>query len=350
MPVLISFVSFDDGVHWQQMQNGLPNSPITDIKIHRKDLTLSTMGRGFWILDNLSVLHQIDEEPAQRDYHLYQPRDAYRMRYRGSSGVPEFIDAGAMVDFYLNEIPEEPLALQFINEEGKAVHSFVGKYESKKDTAKTDEADKEQEVNMKAPGFIPGTAGDLKLKKGHNRFIWNLRYPGEAVPSDDGETYFGVGAGPMTIPGNYTVKLTIGDWSREQPLTIKIDPRVKEAGVTRADMIAQLEHNLKVRDAIGKAQRIAAEIDSARTRLKESEGEDAEGMERLNKLHSELVTSEKGSYPPPMLIDQLEYMYYMTIRADQRPGDDAYTRFNTLKKELDEIAAEWESMEPMKIK
>ena len=341
------FISFNDGANWQQVQYGLPNSPITDIKIHRKDLSLSTMGRGFWIMDNLSVLHQFDGQLAQNEYHLYKPRDAYRMRYRGSGGVPEYIDAGAMVDFFLKEIPEEPLVLQFINEEGEAVRSFVGKVDE--DEENKSEGGDENEVNMMAPGSAPATAGDLKLKKGHNRFIWNLRYPGETVPSEDGETYFGVGAGPMTVPGSYTVKLSVGDRSTEQPLEILVDPRVQEAGVTQSDMIAQLKHNLKVRDAIGEAQRMAAEIDSARTRLKEAEGEDVASarMERLNKLHSELVTSEKGSYPPPMLIDQLEYMYYMTIRADQRPGNDAYSRYNTLKKELDRIAAEWENMKPL---
>ena len=343
------FISFDDGVNWQQLQKGLPNSPITDIKIHRKDLTLSTMGRGFWILDNLSVLHQIDDELSEKKHHLYKPRDAYRMRYRGSSGVPEYIDAGAMIDFYLEEIPEEAPVLQFLNEDGEEIHTFVGKAESKKDTAKA-EGDQQDEVNMKAPGTVPGTADDLKLKKGHNRFIWNLRYPGETVPSEDGDTYFGVGAGPMTIPGSYTVKLTVGDRIMEQPLNILIDPRIKEAGVTQADMIAQLQHNLKVRDAIGKAQRIAAEIDSARTKLKESKGESASGLNQLNELHSELVTSDKGSYPPPMLIDQLEYMYFMTIRSDQRPGGDAYTRYNTLKKKLDRIAAKWEDLEPKEVK
>lgn len=339
------FVSFDDGQHWQQLQNRLPNSPITDIKIHRKDLVLSNMGRGFWILDNLSILHQIDHGLARQDYHLYQPRDAYRMRYRGSSGVPEYIDAGAMIDFYLAEIPDKPLALQIVNEDGTPVRSFVGKVEdSKEDSIESSE----EEVNMKAPGDIPGTAGELKLKKGHNRFIWNLRYPGKTMASEDEETYFGVGAGPMTVPGTYIVKLTVGDWSQEQKLTIKIDPRIEAAGVTMADLQAQLEHNLKVRDAIGKAKLIAANIDSMHSGLKSASEEGKDGtqskIDHLDALHNRLVTSEEGSYPPPMLIDQLEYMYFMTIRADQRPGDDAYARFKTLQKELEEIEAEWESI------
>jgi hypothetical protein len=347
------FISFDDGGSWRQLTNGLPNSPITDIKVHRGDLLLSTMGRSFWILDNLSIFHQLDEEVTRQEYHLFQPRDAYRMRYRGSSNVPEFIGAGAMIDFYLEDLPEENLLLEFYNSKGERVHSFAGIVEGEEDTL---ESDTEQEVNMKAPGSIPGTAGELRLKKGHNRFIWNLRYPGETTPSEDGETYFGVGAGPMTTPGSYTVRLSVGDWSSEKSLHIKPDPRVIKAGVTPSDMQAQLQHNLKVRDAIGEAQCMAAEIDSARTRFERqlNEGEinkrsiESE-LEQLDRLHAQLVTSDKGSYPPPMLIDQLEYMYFMTIRSDQRPGNHAYNRFETLNSELKQIKNEWQKLKPEKL-
>ncbi len=346
------FFSLDDGTNWQQLRNGRPNTPITDIKVHRGDLLLSTMGRSFWILDNLNIFHQLDEELAQKEFHLYQPRDAYRMRYRGSSDVPEFISPGAMIDFYLQEIPDEPLLLEFYNSDGERVHSFAGKVESKEDSSEADT----DEVNMKAPGSIPGTADDLKLKEGHNRFIWNLRYPGKTTPSDNGETYFGVGAGPMTTPGSYTVRLSIGDRSIEKPLRIKPDPRVIEAGVTLSDMRAQLQHNLKVRDAIGEAQLIAAAIDSARADLKKQvkEGETDQSsvetrIKEMDQLHARLVTSDEGSYPPPMLIDQLEYIYFMTIRADQRPGNDAYTRFETLNKELEQVKNEWQKLKPERL-
>ena len=69
------FVSFDDGILWQPFQLNLPETPVTDIKVYRRDLVLSTMGRSFWILDNLTPLHQLDpaaleEAPA----HLFEPR------------------------------------------------------------------------------------------------------------------------------------------------------------------------------------------------------------------------------------------------------------------------------------
>ena len=75
------FISFDDGENWQPFQLDLPVTPVTDIKVHEKDLVLSTMGRSFWILDNLTPLHQLTDSIAGSDVHLFRPRDAFRMRY-----------------------------------------------------------------------------------------------------------------------------------------------------------------------------------------------------------------------------------------------------------------------------
>ncbi|HWP99808.1 MAG TPA: hypothetical protein VNK92_05010, partial [Vicinamibacterales bacterium] len=56
------YVSFDNGRRWQPFQLNLPATPVTDIRVHRQDLVLSTMGRGFWILDNVTLLHQLPVE------------------------------------------------------------------------------------------------------------------------------------------------------------------------------------------------------------------------------------------------------------------------------------------------
>lgn len=339
------FVSFDNGSSWQQFKQGLPVTPITDIRVHKKDLVFSTMGRGFWILDNLSVLHQLNSKVADADQHLFKPRDAYRMHYRGGRGdVPQYPEAGAMIDFYLAETPSEPLTLEILKNDGPVIRRFVGKTGDSKEENKTPD-----EANMMAPGPEHiGKPDSIDIKQGHNRFTWNLRYPNKTVPSDDGEKYFGVGAGPLAVPGMYKVRLSVGDWSQTRDLNVLIDPRVKKDGVTQADLQAQLDLNLKMRGAIGKANRIAAEIDTVRTHVaagrENGQMDDAKTKslkEKLDKLYRRLVTSEEGSYPPPMLIDQFDYLYYMNISADQRPGDDAYTRFDTLNNRLEEIASDW---------
>jgi len=249
-----------------------------------------------------------------------------------------------MIDFYLSDMPDAPVTLDILKEDGTLIRRFVGK------TGGDDEAANQPERNMMAPGPEKiGRPDSIKLKEGHNRFTWGLRYPDKTIASEDGEQYFGVGAGPMAVPGQYNVRLSVGDWSQTRDLTVQIDPRIKKDGVSKADLQAQLELNLKIRNALGKAQKMAAKMDTLRKRITAAQESDeiAESKAKslkagLNKVYGQLVTSEEGSYPPPMWIDQTEYMYYMTISADQRPGNDAYTRFDTLQKELEKIAADWQ--------
>ncbi len=341
------FVSFDDGVHWQRFKQGLPVTPITETRVHKKDLVLSTMGRGFWILDNLTPLHQLSDQIVRSDYHLFQPRDAYRMDYwGGGSDVPKYPEAGAMIDFYVEEVPEAPLTLDIIREDGTLIRRFVGKT----DTNKSTNSRSTPKTNMKTPGPEKiGKPDSIKVQKGHNRFTWDLRYPDETIPSEDEEEYFGVGAGPIAVPGKYKVRLKVGEWSQTRDLRLHIDSRVKKDGVSKADLQAQLELNLKIRDALGRAQRMAAEMDSLRSRMTTaveegnlSEDKAQSVKQNLEEVYRKLVTNDEGSYQPPMWIDQAEYLYYMTISADQRPGDDAYTRFDTLSNQLEKIAADWQ--------
>ncbi len=131
----------------------------------------------------------------------------------------------------------------------------------------------------------------------------------------------------------------MGDWSATQSFEVLIDPRVDADGVSQADLEEQLAFNLQVRDALSDAQQAAARIDSTKSLLKDRlEAEDAQAMrvkEDLDEIESALVTDTADSYPPPMLINQLRYLSGMTSRADQRPGRDAYDRFEELRAELD---------------
>jgi hypothetical protein len=126
------FVSFDDGARWQPLQLNLPATPVTDIKVHRGDLVLSTQGRGFYILDDLSPLRQLGAATSAAPAHLFRPRDAYRVRYasrfggaesaRQSSGDPEYPPPGAAVDYWL--AAAGPTTLDVLDAEGRVVRSF----------------------------------------------------------------------------------------------------------------------------------------------------------------------------------------------------------------------------------
>ncbi len=344
------FASFDAGANWQPLQRDLPVTPVTDIRIHRKDLVLSTMGRSFWQLDDLTPLYQVDEQIANADRHLFAPTDAYRMRYwggkRGPSG-PEYPPAGATIDFYLSETPDQPLTVDIRTDDGRTVRRYVGVTEQMKGAESEG-----PERAMKAPGPIaPSTIDTFTVHAGHNRMHWDLEYP-EATPKVKGEDpYFGVYGGPMATPGSYEVRLSVGDWTDTQSFEVKMDPRVREAGVTQKNLEAQLSLNQKILDAIGAARATAYAVDSARTRLRQAveEGQREQSavestLDRLDTLHDKLATATGTSYPPPKLIDQLEYLYYMTSAADQSPGSDAFSRFETLEKRLNTIRSDWKQL------
>ncbi|HET8786661.1 MAG TPA: hypothetical protein VFM38_13565, partial [Candidatus Limnocylindrales bacterium] len=131
------FISFDDGATWRAFQQNLPATPITDIKVHHKDLVLSTQGRAFWILDDLTPLHQAAttvDAPTSRPAYLFAPRIAYRSRYRGSFGGvesnrgdpsdPQYPPSGAMVDYWLGAVPSGPVTLEVLDAAGTVLRRF----------------------------------------------------------------------------------------------------------------------------------------------------------------------------------------------------------------------------------
>lgn len=295
------YVSFDDGGTWDSFQLDLPVTPITGIKVFRKDLVLSTMGRGFYIVDNLTPLHQLDTEIEQAEAHLFEPRDAYRMRYGGGGnapGAPEFPNPGAAIDYWLDGAQAEA-SLEILDADGNTVRTFRS-----------------------------GDAEDdgLSAEPGLNRFVWNLRYPG---PGGDGR-------GPMAVPGRYTVRLNAAGDTQEVPLDVLIDPRVEADGTTLADLELQFEHNMRVRDLISDGERALERIEVLEERAStEEERAEIEEVKRVL-LPPEDVTV----YPPRRLIDQIDYLYGATMRADQHPGDDALDRYEELRAEMDEVLEE----------
>ena len=336
------YFSIDDGKQWQQLKQGLPQTTITDIKIKNEDLVVSTMGRSFWILDNLTPLYQYDADMALNEHYLYEPRDTYRMRYRGGGGssVPQYLEAGVMIDFYLSDSSNEDITIDILKEDGTVIRRFIGSLdniEQKQPSSKASSA--ESVANIGEPDSID-------VQEGHNRYIWNMRHPGSTAVSADGSNYFGPYRGPMVPPGDYQVRVSAGDWSETKEFKLIMDPRLSYVGITKEDLETQQELNLKIRDAIGKAEKVAAQIDTLRNKLLTQEGAGrTASLEKVNELFARLVTSEVGSYQKPVLIDQMEYLYYMTTSADQRPGDDAYIRFDELNNELQEILWEWGQMQ-----
>ena len=332
------FISFDDGRRWQPLQLDLPVTSVTDLKVHEGDLVVGTKGRSFWILDNLTPLHQLTDSVARADVHLFQPRDAYRMRYETGGDDPtdpEYPPPGADIDYYLAQEPAGAVMLEILDSQGNVVQRFSSEVGGR--TSEPVQA-------MRAP--TTATTGTPRLSKeaGMHRFRWDLAYPGPLMPDGDRDDN-----GPLAVPGAYRVRLTVGDSVQTRPLRLRIDPRVAKDGVTVADLKKQLRLNLQIRDAISEAAQAAqamedmkADLERALEKGQMTDTDVQTARSALSELEAELVTSEKGSYPQPMLLDQLRYLYGMTTRADQRLGQDAFERFKELRGQLDRFLGKLE--------
>lgn len=329
------FISFDDGAHWQPFQQNLPATPVTDIKVVRNDLAISTMGRSFWIMDNITPLRELSPQVASASAYLFQPRDAYRMRY--STGIgrvrslsdPEYLPPGAIIDYYLAQEPAEEVRLEILDAQGKVIRTFTSGTAGQAET-------REQQMREE---FL-GRQGTPRLAKspGMHRFVWDLSYPGPWDP----ETGQPGANGPLATPGRYQARLTVGNWSSTREFNVLIDPRVAADGVTQAALEEQLQHSLRVRDAISDARRTLARLREAKQRTREGSAERG----RLETLEARLATASAGGirYPQPMLIDQLQYLYRMITRADQKLGQDAFERYRELERELEGIKEELNSI------
>jgi hypothetical protein len=313
------FVSFDDGASWQPFQLNLPVTPVTDIDVYRKDLVLSTMGRSFWILDNLTPLHQVTAAMDTVRYHLFDPIMAYRMRYsarRRGPDDPEYPPPGAAFDYYLAESPPTEMHLEILDASGNVIRA----YDAQQFGDRAEDAEEQQ--GMRGPMGRRGAVARLERARGMHRFVWDLRYAGPTDPAT-GRTR---GAGPMAVPGTYRVRLTVGDWSQSRPFEVAIDPRVAADGVTQDDLLAQLTLSLDVQHLQEDAWNSLAEIN----RRMEDSADASGAAAHWRALRSELVTAEDIAYPQPMLLDQIRYLYGMLTAADQPPGRDAYERYAAL--------------------
>jgi photosystem II stability/assembly factor-like uncharacterized protein len=325
------FISFDNGRNWQSFQLNLPLTPVTDIRVHRKDLVLSTMGRSFWILDDVSPLHQIGDTLAGGRARLFAPRAAYLIRNPAMGGrpdQPQYPAPGARIDYYLPTTPAGPVTLDILNTGGEVLRSFSSEGLA---VAPADATDLDQPRAERA--------GMTRVPKraGANRFVWDLRYPGPPAPA----AMRGV-VGARVVPGQYLIRLTVGEVSETRPLEVRVDPRVAADGVTQADLEEQLALSLRARDLANEAWQTVVRIRRARQEA-DSKSAGAPVVEELQALEARLV-SAPGPYPQPMLMDQLGNLFRMISAADQKVGRSAFEYFDELRQELEKIRDELDAV------
>ncbi|HYV82189.1 MAG TPA: hypothetical protein VE931_01665 [Pyrinomonadaceae bacterium] len=301
------FISFDNGAHWQPFQLNLPNVPVSDIKVHHKDLIVSTQGRAIWILDNLSSLHQLTSSMKTSEVTLFKPRDGYRTRVS-----PTVL--GPVVEYYLPSAPSEAVVIEILDTKGAVLNSYNSETaparggRGNQGAAPESDPDAAPMRRFTPPPRVTKTAGI-------NRFAWDVRnQEGVTLP-----------------PGQYQVRLKIGTVSQTQTLNVLIDPRIAADGVTISDLQEQFEHNMRMRDLVSSVNQLVTRVREA---LKKSPND-----LRLTTLAAKLLT-EPVRYGKPGLQAHITYLASMTSNVDQTIGRDAIERYQVLKKELDTLRAE----------
>ena len=310
------FISFDNGGHWQSFQLNLPNIPISDIKVHRNDLIVSTQGRAFWILDNISSLHQLTAHTKSTDVQLFKPRDGYRTRVNPSN-------LGPVIEYYLPNQPSEPVIIDILDMNGAVLNSYNSDTQPARGSRGAAASESQPEDPDAAPAGRRFTPPPRVTKNaGMNRFVWDLRHQ----------------AGPTLPPGKYQVRLKTGAVTLTETLTVMIDPRVAEDGVTLADLQEQFDHNMRMRELVNAVNQLVTRVRDAQAKLK-SNGGDAEKLNTLTAIAGKLLT-EPVRYGKPGLQAHITYLASMTANVDQKIGRDAVERYAALKKELDDLRGE----------
>jgi photosystem II stability/assembly factor-like uncharacterized protein len=325
------FVSFDNGRGWQSLQQNLPATPVTDLRVHRDDLVISTMGRSFWIMDGVTPLRQLAETRAASTPMLLPPAAAIRYRVagggRGGAAAPQY-SSGAAIDYILPAGFTGTLSLEISNAAGQVVRTIAGA--SGRGAGRGTAPDAEDMRQGRGRGR--GGAANLPARPGHNRFMWDYRW---------------ANGGPMVAPGQYSARLKSGESPIGAPRTfeVKMDPRLAADGLTVADLAAQEKFLLEVRDAQARANQLRARLQQAMTKAgvqpspSPGPGEWPATITHahpLQALWARLVTAP-GTYEQGMLIDQLSNIVRAEGGGDQKVGEEARKRFADLLKELKAI-------------
>jgi len=272
------YVSFDDGDHWQSLRLNMPATSMRDLIVKNDDLIVATHGRGFWILDDITPLRQIDRKVADAEAFLFRPEDAYRVRWNTNSDTPIPPDEatgqnppeGAIVNYVLGKPASGPVTLEILDSAGKQVRRYSG----------TDPVLIPDPANAPVPLYWYRPPQVLSTAAGMHRFTWDMKYqplpgggggrggggglPSAAVPRNTAPP----NSAPWVMPGRYTVKLTVDGKSYTQPLTVRMDPRVKTPliGLTQQFTLSKAMY-----DGVLETQATLQQLRGIRAQVKEAQ-------------------------------------------------------------------------------
>tara|TARA_Y100000768_G_scaffold330461_1_gene269166 strand:+ start:280 stop:3387 length:3108 start_codon:yes stop_codon:yes gene_type:complete len=258
------YISFDDGISWNPFQLNLPLVPITDLTIKNNNLIAATQGRSLWLIDDLTPLHQLNDQVNNASFKLFKPIDSYRMG-RLSRGTPR--NAGKnhhngvevffnIDDNLLNE--NTTISLQFLDEEKNLIKEFNNKSDDNK----------------------------LEVNNEKNSFIWNMRY-NDAIGFEGLIMWAASLRGPIASPGKYHVKLTVNDESEEHSFNILKDPR---SNSTEGDLEEQFNFLVSIRDKVSDIHQTIIDIRLIRSQLNDLKSKISDKYPELQSTINDIIS------------------------------------------------------------
>jgi photosystem II stability/assembly factor-like uncharacterized protein len=297
------YVSWDDGDHWQSLKMNLPPTSIRDLVIHHDDVVVGTHGRSFWIMDNITPLRQLSAKVVNAPAYLFEPQVAYRVRRNNNTDTPlppeepagQNPPDGAIIDYWLKGEASAVVTLEIVDAaSGKAVRRF----------SSADKPELVDDKKLNVPTYWIRPARTLSAEPGMHRFVWDLTYPAPDVLTHNypiAAIYHDTPRYPLgatVLPGEYRVVLTVGGKSYTQPLTIRMDPRVK---TLPEDLASQFDLDRKIAVALHQDYEALQQVRSLRAQMKPVAGKGKES-EAIAKMASDLdrktalLEGEKGEY------------------------------------------------------
>jgi photosystem II stability/assembly factor-like uncharacterized protein len=298
------YVSFDDGDHWQSLRLNMPATSVRDLIVKDDDLVAATHGRGFWILDDITPLRQLDRTVAAAEATLFRPQAAVRVRWDMNTDTPlppdepggENPPEGAIIDYAFKEDVAGPVTLEILDRAGKLVRRYSSE----------DMAELPMPEQAPVPLYWYRPPQNLKTTAGMHRFLWDMRWqPLEGVGRRGGGLPMAAIAhntapAPTSVwvlPDNYTVRLTAGGQSLTQPIAVRLDPRVKTpaAGLAQQYELSKAMYDgvLETQAALKVMQSIRAQVRKLQEKIGKSEIEPGEAVAGQQAVREALAGFDK---------------------------------------------------------
>lgn len=323
------YISFDDGASWQPFQLNLPITAIRDLHIRDNNLIAATHGRSFWMIDDLTPLHQLSDEVKSRNSYLYKPKSSYRMAQGGGFGkINHKLEGtnhpdGVIFHYFIKDLPEDmEVKLKILEADGDEIMTY---------------SNKSKDTKLK-----------ISFSEGTGRLVWDMRYPGfHEFPGM--VLYSSPNRGPKAVPGTYKVRFEAGDEVIEQSFEIVKDPRLK---TTQGELQKQFDFLIEVRDKVSQAHDAMNEIKAVKENLSyltDQIGDDAEFQELkdfsetfdkdMGVIENNIHMTKNQSFQDPLnygirLNNRLAFLMQDQQRGDYPPTDQAEEVQQVLTKQI----------------